>query len=236
MFKEVMNYDTSYVSFRTEIFKIMNGHVTYLGDPHRLEVPRTVRAELTKAIPSLLPQIQTEIVDAYETEAGLNEEWHSVEIFSVALRIVARMSGRVFVGGPLNRDEEWLRAATTYSVDCSQLMLQSFALLFIFGAFLRALVLPFLPVTKRIKATQKKVHALVQPVVQEILAQSDEEKMEIKQPGQRGTFVSWLLRRLPNGLKDSEYVAMSQLIVNFASSHTMSNTFTQVTFMMQCIK
>ncbi|KAK0762080.1 hypothetical protein N5P37_004881 [Trichoderma harzianum] len=78
------------------------------------EIYSAIRQDLSKNLNIVLPLIQDETKYAFK-ELNIQSEWTSVNINSAMLRMIALISGRVFVGSPLSRSEEWLDASINYT-------------------------------------------------------------------------------------------------------------------------
>jgi hypothetical protein len=103
---EVRNLPENIVSFNGEIRRIFVGKHTGFGDD-RPEVIAAVKVDLTRNIASTLDGLQDEIKYALNKEFGSCEDWTSIKLYGKLARAVALLSGRVFVGRPLSRVEEW---------------------------------------------------------------------------------------------------------------------------------
>lgn len=86
---------------------------------HETIIPHTVKSHLTPSLPRLNPQIAEEVQIAFSQEISpsVSESTPSpININSKLLRIVAKVSGRVFIGPELCHDERYLSAAIGYTV------------------------------------------------------------------------------------------------------------------------
>ena len=103
---EVRNLPENMVTFNGEIRRIFAGRHTGFGDA-RPELTAAVKVDLTRNIASTLDGLQDEIKYALDKEFGSCDDWTSIQVYGKIARIVALLSGRVFVGRPLSREEEW---------------------------------------------------------------------------------------------------------------------------------
>lgn len=64
------------------------------------EAIQTIKIDLTRHIASTLDDLQEEIDYAFDKEFGKCEDWTAFPVYSKVLRVVALLSGRVFVRLP----------------------------------------------------------------------------------------------------------------------------------------
>jgi hypothetical protein len=72
---------------------------------------------LTHALAHLNPPIADEVEVSIRRELPPCDDWTSVNFNQKLLRIVALVSGRVFIGTELSRTEEYIDAAINYTVE-----------------------------------------------------------------------------------------------------------------------
>src|SRR3569833_141035 len=101
-------------SLNAETYERFLGRYTNVGRANQ-EIFTTVSQDLTKGIAEILPLIQDETRYAFSKEIGTPTDWKPFPLYPLMLRLVALLSGRVFVGHPLNRNEEWLDASINYT-------------------------------------------------------------------------------------------------------------------------
>jgi len=65
-----------------------------------------------------LDGLQEEIRYVFNKEIGLCEDSTKINLCTKLTHIVALLSGRVFVGRPLSREEEWLESRINYTINC----------------------------------------------------------------------------------------------------------------------
>ena len=109
-------------------------------------VVKTVKTDLTRHSASTVGALEDETNYALDTEFGTGESWTKVVLFEKVVRIVALVSGRVFVGRPLSRNEEWLQASIQYTIDCAKAKDAANE----WPVWTRYFVVPFLPEIKKV--------------------------------------------------------------------------------------
>lgn len=89
------------------------------------------------------------------------KDWTPVNINSKLLRIVAIVSGRVFIGPELCHDEAYIDAAINYTLD----VMNARRAVRTITPWLRPFKAPFLPEVRRIASREKKVKDFLSPIV-----------------------------------------------------------------------
>ena len=112
---EVKSLPESKLSFANSVFHRMAGKYTNLGE-HDDRFVNSIKIDLTRNIARTLAGLQDEADFAIPSYIGACEDWTTVVIYSQLLRIVALLSGRIFVGLPLCRNEEWLDTTINYTL------------------------------------------------------------------------------------------------------------------------
>jgi hypothetical protein len=69
---------------------------------------KAIKNDLTRSIEDILPVLEDETKFALEDCLGdCKQEWTTKNLQNVSTKLIALLSGRIFVGLPLSRDEEW---------------------------------------------------------------------------------------------------------------------------------
>ncbi len=220
------------------------GRWTHVGS-NRGEMLAAIRQDLTKSIAGILPLIQDEAryAFAHELDGALPPPgdvdtddrggWRPFPLYVTLLRMVALLSGRVFVGLPLNRSEAWVDASINYTPALVAVMHDSTR----FHPLLIPFVAPFLPSVRRVRTYLARAQLWMRPLVAEVLAheKSSQQKRDPEKDaaamdrygraataatpvkvGVRGTLISWLLKYLPDEDKTPERIGIDQMIVRDA--------------------
>lgn len=134
------------------------------------------------------------------------------------LRIVALLSGRVFVGLELSRNEEFVNCIVRYTIDS---FLTGEKLRW-YPSFLRPVMRLFIPEYNALQQELADMTRLIRPLV--------EARMSPNQPSQNN-MVDWNMKNSPDSLQaDVAYQAMQQLQVSFAAIHTTAKLLTNIAF------
>lgn len=167
-----------------------------------------------------LNPILTEEVDrTLRAEIPSAKDWTEVNVYSKLLRIVAIVSGRVFIGPELCHDEKYIDAAVNYTRD---LMVARGAIQYL-PPWIRWLVAPRLPQVKKLAERREQARSFLQPVV------ATRRKDEMEQPGYQkpDDLLQWFIDSQQKfGHKDDRELAKAQLSLSFAAIHTTTLTAT----------
>ncbi|KAB2573493.1 Ent-kaurene oxidase [Lasiodiplodia theobromae] len=197
----------STISFAQSLIDQFWGNQTLIGHHDETLVATAVvadmRDELAYAMPAALPQ---------------DKEWTPFQAHPAVLRIVALLSGRVFVGQALSRNEEFLNCIVMYTIDSFSASTRLYDVHPLLRPFAR-FFLPELQSVRRHVATMKR---LVKPLVEERLRKGADAPNDM---------VSWNLEHSPSALRtDVDYQALQQLQASFAAVHTTALLLTNIIF------
>lgn len=156
---------------------------------------KAVKIDLTRHVASTLDALQDETRYALDRELGTCEDWTKVVLYQKLLRIVALLSGRIFVGRPLSRSEDWINSSIRYTVDC----VAAKERVIDYPAWIRYFVVPFLPEIRRVNEHRIKGAKLLKPIVDRCITRFREGKVaegdeEDEFDDQQGSFVSWVMK------------------------------------------
>ncbi|KAL8419214.1 hypothetical protein RB594_002433 [Gaeumannomyces avenae] len=148
------------VSFDAAIEDLMVTDYTNLisGDQ---TITHVVKANLTPALVRLNPILTEEVARAVRSEMPACPDWTDVNVYQKILRIVAIVSGRVFVGPELCHDEGYLDAAINYTVE----LFNARTAVTRIKPWLRPFRAPFLLEVRRLPAREETFNAVIQPIV-----------------------------------------------------------------------
>lgn len=186
---EVRNLPENKVSFMKEVARMFVSKHTGIGDAGP-EVANVVRFELTRHIASALEDLQDEIRYGFDKEFGECKDWTAVPLYSQMARIVALLSGRVFVGRPLSREEEWIHATINFTLLANETRVAVKT----WPEWCRGIVAPFLPEVRKVKKFKKRGGELLKPILDAQMANEKHERIiNDVTSDEQGTFISWLL-------------------------------------------
>ncbi|KAK6066365.1 cytochrome p450 monooxygenase [Seiridium cupressi] len=208
MFKEAMHAPSKQLSFMRSIYTTFQGRYTYVGTDID-DIIHAIRSDLTKSISDILPLLQYETEYCLEHAIGEASTWRSVPAYATMVRMIAILSGRVFVGLPLSREEKWIQKTMNYTSDIGNLLRAAHK----WNHVVRPFILPFLPETRRVVGTLREARELIQPVAGEALRHHDEQGDMSVKAGLRGSFISWMMRYQSTEQRTAERVGINQMIL-----------------------
>ena len=144
-------------------------------------------------------------------------EWTPSYPMTSLMRMVALVSGRIFIGPELNRNEEYLSCALNFAI-------QGFSVIppmRRYPRWLRPVARYWVPECRKPEASVATMERLLAPVLSARLA-SDSRPSDM---------LTWILANSPSGrASDLTWQAMYQLQIATAAMHTTSNTITHIFF------
>ncbi|KIM39577.1 hypothetical protein M413DRAFT_447055 [Hebeloma cylindrosporum] len=187
----------------------LGGHVK--TNPYHIPI---IRAQLTRALPQLVPEVHEEVVDAFNDFIPPTSDWTSFRALETFMNIVCRASNRIFVGRPLCRDPDFVALNVQFTVD----VVQTGALLRLLPSFLRPLV------SKLISNVPKRIQRGIKLLAPLLAARRKQREDNDEKPVD---LLSWLMDEAKDEETTDWYLTSRILTVNFAAIHTSSMTFTQ---------
>jgi hypothetical protein len=180
----------------------------------RPEATMAVKVDLTRHIANTLDGLQDEIRYSFNKELGPCEDWTPVVLYGAMARVVALLSGRVFVGRPLSRNEEWINASINYTMDA----VKAQHAIAKWPVYLRDIVAPFLPEIRGVKQYGARGAKLLAPILKATLERAQRVKIGFADDNEQGTFISWILRHTTQkDREDPRFLADSQMTCKFRS-------------------
>ncbi|KZT73287.1 cytochrome P450 [Daedalea quercina L-15889] len=76
-----------------------------------------IRSQLKSNLDAVFPAMYDELSTAFDEEIPMTPEWRGYTAFEMVKDVVARTSGRIFVGLPMCRDKDYLALNKQYPVD-----------------------------------------------------------------------------------------------------------------------
>ena len=209
---EIRNLPEDKVSFRELIAQQFMAKHTGIGKD-RPEAITAVKIDLTRHIASTLEGLQDEIRYSFNKELGPCEEWTPVVLYGAMARIVALLSGRVFVGRPLSRNERWIDASISYTMDC----VKAREAIAKWPVYMRNIVAPFLPEIRGVHKYSARGAKLLDPILKATLKRTHREKISFDDDDEQGTFIAWILKHTSEKEReDPVFLAGTQMTCKFS--------------------
>ncbi|KAF5871337.1 putative cytochrome p450 oxidoreductase protein [Botrytis fragariae] len=229
MHDELRNLPENKASFQKELSRIFYGEQTGLGKD-TLPIIKVVKTDLNRHVASTIQPLQDESRFALDKEFGMCENWTQLIVYEKILKMIALLSGRVFVGRPLSRTEEWINISSHFTEDVV-LARESVAK---YPAWLRSFALPFLPEIRKVKHHKVVGAELLRPIIEGCIQRFREGKGGDEGDefdDDQGTFVSWVMKWSDEKKKEDPFaLAQHQLILSFAAMHTTAMAVTHALF------
>ncbi|TID17437.1 hypothetical protein E2P81_ATG08009 [Venturia nashicola] len=196
---------------------------TLLKDPFHEHV---VRKSLSRRIGPLIPDLYDEISCALDDTWGTDtENWKEICIFENMMKVIARASNRVFVGLPLCRNEEYLKAMGAFA----QAVNATFMVLRLVPKILEPIVGRLITIPNH--RHYRQAAAFHDPLVRERLANIAKKDAnpdwEWEEPND---YLTWHIRVAQKDNNQSELqpemIGRRLLPINFAAIHTTVFTIT----------
>lgn len=149
-------------------------------------------------------------------ELPQSAEWEAIDINKKLLRIVAIISGRVFVGPELCHDERYLDAAINYTVD----VMIAVYVVGMLPPWMRPWAAPRLPMVRKLQRRIREADEILRPVVRERRAAMEDPAYEAPDD-----MLQWIINAQKDlKMDDDKEIAQLQLGVSMAAIHTTTLT------------
>lgn len=122
-----------------------------------------VQKKLTGNVGLLTDVLSNEMTLAMRDQWTDQRDFHQIDLRQTTLKMVARLSSRVFVGDELAHDEDWLRLTITYTVDSFMAAKQIRK----YPKWYRPVAQWFLPTCQGVRSSMAEAKQLLQPVLEQ---------------------------------------------------------------------
>lgn len=191
-----------------------------ISDGKRDKMIALLRTKISPSIvANFVPSLKSELEHFISTEFPKCENWTSVSWKLFGLRTVARLSGSVFVGTAVSRQEEW----TQTTIDFAGYVFIAAAKLSIVPSWARPLVQPFVGELRKIKVAMGVASQTLAPLLAEKARQRFEEDYYVPME-ENETCLDSLIDALDEEDRwDPKIQAELQLLLSAASIHTIGH-------------
>ncbi|KAF4910817.1 Cytochrome P450 monooxygenase BOA4 [Colletotrichum fructicola] len=208
-------YPEDSISFRREMYDRYLGQYTSVASNSSAMI-HSVKFDLTKNIENLIPLMQEEISYAMENfMCGHTSEvggWTRVPVYALSTRVIALVSGRVFVGLPLSRNEEWIHTAIHSTIDS----FVGAAMMWQYPSWSWPIMQWIVPQTKRVRYYRRRVAEMLKPIIRNRLEDA-KKGSDRKKPSD---MVQWLIDNSNGRGDDLAFQANEHIVMNVAAIHT----------------
>ncbi|KAI0425478.1 cytochrome P450 monooxygenase [Xylaria sp. FL1042] len=187
---------------------------------------RMLQQKLTTSLSLIMPIMKNELDYALNVELPKNDdEWVLVSVYDILLRLIARVSARVFIGYPDCRNEEWLSTSIHYTENVFITVMT----LRMLPRYWHYVIAPFLPSYWRLQYNLRSAKRIIGPLVEQrkrCAAQGEHpEGYEVKQD-----LLQWMIDGANESEGKPETMAHIQLVVTLASIHTTTMAATHALY------
>ncbi|KAI8227055.1 Cytochrome P450 monooygenase 1 [Colletotrichum sp. SAR 10_77] len=181
--------------------------------------------KLTRELASVIEPLPAESEMAIEDILQIphSDEWQKVPIKQRLNLLVARVSGRVFLGEELCRDPAWLNIAVSHIMTGFLAALS----LRMFPAFMRPFVHWFLPPCRKLRSQVEQARSLIRPVIEKRKQEKATAIAKGETPTEYNDSIDWS-DTYSNGRKFDR--ADLQLGLSIASVHNTTDLLSQVVY------
>ncbi|KAL8672330.1 MAG: hypothetical protein Q9224_007583, partial [Gallowayella concinna] len=188
----------------------------------------SMKEELLAVLDDELPECKGEVASPppWASELILHpllDRWTPVKIHPICLKIVARISARVFVGFPLCRNAEWLETSIQYTEN----VFRTVVALRLFPKVLQPLVSLFTPQAWKVPQNLHKAQKLIVPLV---LERKRAQLTGDPNCPKHNDLLQWMMDAADEREGKPEKLAHRQLLLTLAAIHTSTMAATHVLF------
>ncbi|KAI3528217.1 cytochrome P450 [Colletotrichum filicis] len=180
-----------------------------------------IRTRLTQFLSKLTSPVSDETTLSLTDVLGEDKEWSTVVIKENMLKVVARVSTRVFGGEQLCRNQDWIKITSEYA----RTSFLASELLRMFPKSLRNLAHQVLPICRQLQAQVKEAREIINPIVEERRKEKKAALDRGEEEPEWNDCLDWCEEASDDAKSDP---AMMQLGLSFAALHTTSDLITQV--------
>ena len=164
-------------------------------------------------------RLSEEVDRSVKSEMPQCDDWTSVVITEKLLRIVAIVSGHIFLGPDLCRREEYIDASINFTVN----VFTAIRALKRWPRIVRPIIQYFIPELRRLRAHREKSKQFLIPIIQErkVLMREGKDLPD--------DLLQWMLNKSDDTSHyDDAEMAFMQLLLSMAAIHTTSMTTTNM--------
>ncbi|KAK7688640.1 hypothetical protein QCA50_008178 [Cerrena zonata] len=189
-----------------------------LSEPLHIEV---VRDQLTRHISTFFDDFRDEITMSFNDLIPISAEWTPVNALQTMQTIVARVSSRVFVGIPVCHNQDYLKLSVNHTLAIAK----TAEIMACFPEMLKPLVSLFFDEGRRGNLEAKKY---LGPLIEQRL--NDMKRSGNVWSEKPDDMLQWFIDLAVSKGKGIDDIVGYMMLVNFASIHTSSTSFTHALY------
>lgn len=157
---------------------------------------------------------------ALQDDLPQSSTWTEIKANDKLVRIVAKASGRIFVGQELCFDDRYLDNSINFTID---VMKAVFTVAFL-PVWLRPILTPIIPFVRTVYRRMRTERELLMPTIE-----ARREAVKEDPSREPDDMLDWLVReQFKAGVQDDDELVMKQLGATFAAIHTTTQTVMHV--------
>ncbi|KAI0187815.1 ent-kaurene oxidase [Xylaria flabelliformis] len=222
LLNEVNRIPNEYISHDKIIEKLNESRYTGLANnqAHTDFLIDLVRNDLTHSLNRINSRLSLKASITVPEELGPCEDWKSTIVYEKLLRIVAIISGNIFLGPELCKSEEWVTSAITYTVD----LFTAIGKLKQWKSWARPIGQYFIPELKSLQEHRHKARAWLAPVIAKRRLMMKEGK-ELPDD-----MLQWMMSKTAEYDIGDEELSLIQLNLSLAAINTTTRTVTSILY------
>lgn len=181
----------------------------------------TIKGDLTPALNRLNPTISQDVDAALREYIPTCDDWTEIKFYERIVPLVAKVSGRLFIGPEDSKNPAYLDAACNYTLHLTD----AITALKKMSPWQKTLWGHRIPEVLKLRECEKKIQDIVGPLVSQRL-ESMAKDPNWKAPDD---MLQWMLNKA-NGKVDVEQLSYVQLSLIFGAIHTTSMTATIILY------
>lgn len=155
--------------------------------------------------------MREEVVEAMASELPDSSEWTETTIHDKLLRIVAKSTGRIFIGPECCRDETYIEGSTNFVTDLAKASAEINKIPW----YLRWYKAPLLPTTKLVRDRMKDFADILEPVIRKRKQDAAEQGDDYQKPDD---MTQWMIESVDRiGDKEVMDIALEQSGISFSA-------------------
>ncbi|KAI0409332.1 cytochrome P450 monooxygenase [Xylaria palmicola] len=176
---------------------------------------RVLQQKLTPSLGNTIKLVKEELDHALEVDfPECEDDWTSVSIGDLILRVVARISARVFLGRDNCRNEEWLSTSIHYTENVFMTVMT----LRMFPSSLHAPIARCLPSWWRLRSNLATAKRIISPIIRERRDAQERAGGAYEKPED---LLQWMMDAAQTDFeRNPDSLAHIQLLLSLASIHT----------------
>ncbi|EXJ89421.1 hypothetical protein A1O3_02488 [Capronia epimyces CBS 606.96] len=191
-----------------------------VNHPDNNTVIKSIQKSLSQHLGKAVAELHDELREALRTDMSECTSWTPFTPTQMLIPIIAKMSGRVFIGRRMGRRQEYLDCIINFTIDS----MTAAEMLRLVPSFTHPLVQWLIPHTYRARSKLRTIRRLL---YQEIITRSRERH----HGSLYQDMLVWNIRNSPPArAADMTYQAHNQLLVSTAAIHTTNMQLTHVLF------